>query len=345
MKCKYCNKIIKKKYFNPNAKNHFCNNKCKNKFQENRVKINCGFCNKSLSLKKSKVTKQKNNFCNKDCFYKWLKVNVKLYIPRNNKHHNWKGDKVKYQGVHKWIRNNFIKPLNCKNCNKKGKVELSNISGEYKRDIKDYKWLCRSCHQKLDRTNFKITNEKIKSIKKVKCNKKFYDIETETENFIANNLITHNSKPSRRSRVLGIYMPSVKRESINIAISVDTSGSIRQEELSEFLGEIVSIAKSFNNINMTLIICDSEIKDVYEVRNGNIQTILDLKIRGGGGTSHKPIYDYVKNNLPNTRFIINFTDGYTSFPDSEEVKTIWVLTKDSISEDRLPFGEAIKLED
>lgn len=150
--------------------------------------------------------------------------------------------------------------------------------------------------------------------------------------------------PSKKSRATGIFMPSVKRESIDIVISVDTSESIWQEELSEFLGEIVGIAKSFNNINMTLIVCDCEIKDIYEVRNGNIDTILNLKIRGGGGTNHKLIYDYVAENMPNTRFIINFTDGYTSFNNIENnPRTIWVITKGGIDESKIPFGEVISL--
>lgn len=150
--------------------------------------------------------------------------------------------------------------------------------------------------------------------------------------------------PSKKSVSTGIYMPSVLRENINIVVAVDTSGSIGQSELSEFLSEIVNIAKSFSNISMKLIVCDCEIKDVYEVRNGSIETILNLKIRGGGGTSHIPVYDYVKENLPNTKFIINFTDGYTSFPESESIRTIWVLTKNGCNEEHIPFGEVIKLD-
>lgn len=29
-------------------------------------------------------------------------------------------------------------------------MELSNISGEYKRDVNDFEWLCVSCHRKKD---------------------------------------------------------------------------------------------------------------------------------------------------------------------------------------------------
>jgi len=164
--------------------------------------------------------------------------------------------------------------------------------------------------------------------------------------YITNEIMTDFSynRPSRRSRATGIFMPSIKKENIEIVIAIDTSGSIGQEELSDFLSEIVGIAKSFSNIDMKIIICDSEIQDVFEVKNGSIDTIMNLKICGGGGTSHIPIYNYVKENLPNTKFIINFTDGYTNFPSEEEVKTIWVLTKNSCRDDNIPFGDIVRLD-
>ena len=150
--------------------------------------------------------------------------------------------------------------------------------------------------------------------------------------------------PSKKSQAIGIYMPSVLRENLEIAVSVDTSGSISQNELSDFLSEIINIAKSFNNINMKLIICDAKIQNVYEVKNGNLETIKNLKIEGGGGTSHEPVYEYVKEKLPNTKFIINFTDGYTTFPENTNLRTIWVITKGGIDKGHIPFGEVIQLE-
>jgi len=62
----------------------------------------------------------------------------------------WKGDKVKYEGLHSWVRNNKPKPEFCEECGIKKPYDLANISGEYKRDINDFEWLCRSCHMKKD---------------------------------------------------------------------------------------------------------------------------------------------------------------------------------------------------
>lgn len=64
---------------------------------------------------------------------------------------NWSGDDVTYSGIHMWVRRNKIKPLYCEKCNLNVPYELANISGKYKRDLNDFKWLCRSCHSKEHR--------------------------------------------------------------------------------------------------------------------------------------------------------------------------------------------------
>lgn len=152
------------------------------------------------------------------------------------------------------------------------------------------------------------------------------------------------ARPSKRSFSTGVYMPIMRKECIEIVVSLDTSGSIQGQELKDFMSEINGIAKSFNNLSMKLIVCDSEIKDVYDVGNGDSDDISKLRIRGGGGTSHKPIYNYVNENLPNTKLLVNFTDGYTDLNDLDEsINTLWVLCKNGIDEDRIPFGEVIKL--
>lgn len=82
--------------------------------------------------------------------------NIKRLAKRklNNKAENspvWKGDNVKYGGIHKWIREHKSKPLLCEYCKKQKKLSLANIKGhKYTRKIEDYKWLCYKCHSILD---------------------------------------------------------------------------------------------------------------------------------------------------------------------------------------------------
>jgi hypothetical protein len=70
---------------------------------------------------------------------------------KNEDNPNWKGDDVGYSSLHLYIRKNKLKPNKCEECDKTTKrLELANISGKYKRNINDYKYLCVVCHKKFD---------------------------------------------------------------------------------------------------------------------------------------------------------------------------------------------------
>jgi|ERR1035437_2606755 hypothetical protein len=62
----------------------------------------------------------------------------------------WMGDKVGYFALHSFIKRHLSKPLFCQDCGEKKKLDLANISGEYKRDLSDWEWLCRKCHMSKD---------------------------------------------------------------------------------------------------------------------------------------------------------------------------------------------------
>jgi len=66
------------------------------------------------------------------------------------KNPNWRGIDVGYGALHEWVINRLKRPLVCSRCNQSKIVELSNISGEYKRDLNDWEWLCRKCHMQID---------------------------------------------------------------------------------------------------------------------------------------------------------------------------------------------------
>ena len=124
-------------------------------------------------------------------------------------------------------------------------------------------------------------------------------------------------------------MPYMRKEELSIIVSVDTSGSINQQELTEFMTEIVNLAKSFNNLKMNVIVCDAKVQETLEVSNGSIQKILDLKMRGGGGTSLLPIVEHIDENYNNSKVWIHFTDGETDEVDvmGKPYNTLWILCK------------------
>lgn len=152
--------------------------------------------------------------------------------------------------------------------------------------------------------------------------------------------------PSKKSRSIGVYLPDTKCEGLDVIVSVDTSGSISNRELGQFLGEMVNIAETFNGVNMTIVEHDADIQEVYEVRNGNKGKIMDIDIKGRGGTNHFCVFDWLEENKyrNKSKVLVCFTDGYTSVPDKEPrgLETIWVLTNDDVGMERLNFGRIIR---
>ena len=74
--------------------------------------------------------------------------NLAEALPKNEKHYAWKGDEVGYRGVHMWVVKNYGKAFYCSNKSnhKSPRYHWANISGEYKRDISDWRQLCPTCN-------------------------------------------------------------------------------------------------------------------------------------------------------------------------------------------------------
>lgn len=72
-------------------------------------------------------------------------------MPSGPDHHAWTGDEAAYATLHGWVRRRIAAPACCPSCGEDKPLDLSNISGEYRRDVADWRYLCRSCHFRYDR--------------------------------------------------------------------------------------------------------------------------------------------------------------------------------------------------
>ncbi len=169
--------------------------------------------------------------------------------------------------------------------------------------------------------------------------------------YIVDQIISDYSwaKPSKRSWGVGAYLPSTLKESIKIVASIDTSGSIGQDELTDFLSELCSIGTSFENIEIDIIVCDAEVHETYTMTKDNVDEIMNLKFSGGGGTSHQPVIDHIEKEIPDCRVAVHFTDGYS---DINEIKheeldfdNLWVLSKNGVSVKDIEWGDVISLKE
>ncbi|MHA1737897.1 MAG: hypothetical protein ACTSWD_04870 [Candidatus Heimdallarchaeota archaeon] len=64
---------------------------------------------------------------------------------------SWKGEDVGYDALHDWVKRHKLPFKICQVCGKtRCRIEAANISGDYKRDVSDFIWLCCSCHTRFD---------------------------------------------------------------------------------------------------------------------------------------------------------------------------------------------------
>jgi predicted metal-dependent peptidase len=119
-------------------------------------------------------------------------------------------------------------------------------------------------------------------------------------------------KPNRRWLQHDVYMPSTISESMeSILIAVDTSGSIRDEDINKFLSEVVGIMNNVNPEQVHLLYWDSEVAghEVYGMGDGD-KLLSSTKPKGGGGTTPSCITDYMKEHSIKTECAVVLTDGY-----------------------------------
>lgn len=118
-------------------------------------------------------------------------------------------------------------------------------------------------------------------------------------------------------------------------LAIDTSGSVNDDELKEFMNEIYHIYKA--GVDITILQCDTEIRDILEYKG-----TFELKVVGRGGTSFDPVLKYFQENRQFTS-LIYFTDGECNTRMRPSGQILWVLSERSQLNESLP-GRVIKLE-
>ena len=150
----------------------------------------------------------------------------------------------------------------------------------------------------------------------------------------------------RRFIYKGLYLESLLTEAVEVSVCIDTSGSVSDELLKQFAGELKGILRSYPNVKCSLFFADTGLAGPYEI--DRIEQMP--KAIGRGGTSFIPFFDYLKKNgeennlLGNNKLSIYFTDGYGDFPKQEPNNpTMWLVCKDGLETDRFPFGEVVRI--
>ena len=117
---------------------------------------------------------------------------------------------------------------------------------------------------------------------------------------------------NRRFLSTGVYMPSMIGEKVgHIVIGIDTSGSVGDRELAEFLGEVKGVCEEVNPEKVDLIYWGSDVVAHEEYEGNAVANIVSsTKPRDGGGTSPSCVSTYLEEKKIVPECIIILTDGY-----------------------------------
>jgi predicted metal-dependent peptidase len=144
--------------------------------------------------------------------------------------------------------------------------------------------------------------------------------------------------PSRREGTA--ILPGLRSQHIDLLVVLDTSGSISDDEMQEFLSEVNAI-KGQVGARITLHSCDEKLAaegpwifDPWE------DVKLPGKLPGGGGTRFTPVFEWAEWQDRAPDLLVYFTDAKGEFPKSEPSYPVLWLVK---GKEKVPWGQRIQL--
>ncbi|MFA4973001.1 MAG: VWA-like domain-containing protein [bacterium] len=145
-------------------------------------------------------------------------------------------------------------------------------------------------------------------------------------------------RPNRRHIWRNSYLPGRNPIDPFVVVAVDVSGSISNEQASDFVADIRALLEGLHVI-VRLIAVDTEVRYDQVLKPGEP---VPERLPGGGGTNFKPFFHMMSEESIPPEVVAFLTDGYAYYPDEAPAfPVVWVLTPEH---ERPPFGEITYLE-
>ena len=135
-------------------------------------------------------------------------------------------------------------------------------------------------------------------------------------------------RSSRKGWHMDAVMPGMKLDpKIDIAVSIDASGSMLDKKLKDFLAEVAGIMEQFPAYRIHVLSFDTKVYNPQQFDSENLDDITGYEIMGGGGTDFDCVFDYFKENEIEPKRHIMFTDGYPcgSWGDEQYTDTVFIM--------------------
>jgi predicted metal-dependent peptidase len=149
------------------------------------------------------------------------------------------------------------------------------------------------------------------------------------------------ARPSRKGWHTGAILPGHNfDESIDIAVSIDMSGSIGDEQAKDFLSEVKGIMEEFKDYKIKIWCFDTAVYNEDDFSADDGRDLLEYEVKGGGGTDFMANWTYMKEQDIQPKKFIMFTDGYAwdSWGDPDYCETIFIIHSNSDKNLQGPFG-------
>jgi predicted metal-dependent peptidase len=145
-------------------------------------------------------------------------------------------------------------------------------------------------------------------------------------------------RPSRREGE--VIWPSLRSHSGDVHVAIDVSGSVTEEDLANFLGELNAL-KGTLPVRITLFVCDSDLAEgspwVFEPWD---ELRLPRQFAGGGGTAFTPVFEWIARDGRQPDSLVYFTDADGEFPQqAPDYPVLWLVKGKA----PVPFGRRIQL--
>jgi len=154
------------------------------------------------------------------------------------------------------------------------------------------------------------------------------------------------ARPSRKGWHSGVILPGTNYdETIDICIAIDTSGSIMNQQVEDFLGEVQGIMDQYKDYNIKIWCFDTAVHNEQDF-NASGESIDSYKMEGGGGTDFMANWEYMKENDIVPKKFIMFTDGYPwdTWGDENYCDTLFVINGHHDKNMEAPFGTTVHYE-
>jgi predicted metal-dependent peptidase len=147
---------------------------------------------------------------------------------------------------------------------------------------------------------------------------------------------------NRKSMHSGAILPGMKEATtIDVAISIDLSGSIGDEDATAFLSEIKGIMDQYEDFKINLWCFDTDIYNHKVITHDEAHELVDYEPQGGGGTDFEVNWTFMEENGIQPKKFIMFTDGYPcgGWGDEDYCDTIFIVKGNEQAE--APFGQTV----